>query len=34
MSGAGKRKLAKEKDKKNTKIISKTRGITVFHNTT
>ncbi|KAL4089430.1 hypothetical protein QTP88_024465 [Uroleucon formosanum] len=30
MSGADKRKLAKEKDKKNTKIISKTRRMTEF----
>jgi hypothetical protein len=33
MSGADKCKLAKEKDKKNTEIISKTRRMTVFHNT-
>jgi hypothetical protein len=33
MSGADKRKLAKEKDKRNTEIISKTRQMTVFHNT-
>jgi len=30
MSGADKRKLAKEKDKKNTEIISKTRRMTEF----
>jgi len=33
MSGADKQKLVKEKDKKNTEIISKTRRMTVFHNT-
>ena len=30
LSGADKRKLAKEKDKKNTEIISKTRRMTEF----